>query len=480
MKRSFIKITATAILLALVSKGISAECGKHEFSVHAGGGLSSLNYRVTFGEQRLNLGGHFGLGYHYFFSPNWAIGTGIELGFYRSKFDMDNLSLSFVTTDMQGAEFEFRSIINNFEERQRAMLLQIPLMLRFQTDKSNRNHQFFAAAGGKIGFPIRGRYSNTLPFDNVGYFAFENALYDTQTFMGFGHFPNRRQEHNLEFRTAFFLSAEAGMKWRLNDKRSLYMGLYLDYGLNNILKASSSRPALIEHNASTPTVFTVNSVTNSQYMQTGSSTARTFTDNIKPIAVGIKLRFGFGRSCDRREQAQAVVEDQAVPQRQTPRNYDEIQRALNEASRALADSEAARQIAEKDLEESQKAARQAEEEAMKALKKLLESPIDHYALNQTEPGEHQKRRLDEKIAVLKQYPNIRFYIQGHTCNIGTSEANERVGYGRDVRARAYLIANGIDPSRILGVECKRDTQPVAPNTGEPNRLLNRRVQLIIE
>ena len=458
MKQSFIKITAVAILSLLVSKGIFAECGKHEFSVHAGGGLSALNYNVTFGEQRLGLGGHFGLGYHFFFSQHWAIGTGLELGFYRSKFDMDNLSFSFMTTDMQGVEFEFRSIVNNFEEKQRAMLLQIPLLLQFQTGDSNSRHRFFAAAGGKIGIPIRGRYSNTLPFDNVGYYAFENALYNTQTFMGFGQFPSRTQESNLDFKTAVFLSAEAGVKWRLSDGRSLYTGLYLDYGLNNIINAPSPRPTLVEFNATTPTAFAVNSVIHSQYKPTGSNIAQTFTDNIKPIALGIKLRLGINKRCDRNERGQ-----QATTQRQ---NCDEIQKTLDETRKALEESEAARKAAE--------------EETMNALKKWLEMPIDHYALNQTEPREYQRQRLDEKIVILNQYPDLKFYIEGHTCDIGLTSANERVGYGRDVGARAYLIAHGIDPSRILGNLCRRDTQPVVPNTNEENRLLNRRVQLIIQ
>ncbi|MCL2412640.1 MAG: OmpA family protein [Bacteroidales bacterium] len=480
MKRSFITIAITAILSMLVSKGVSAECSKHEFSVHAGGGLSSLNYNVTFGEQNLRLGGHFGLGYHFFFLPNWAIGTGIELGFYRSKFHMDNLNLSFMTTDIQGVEFEFRSIINNFEEKQRAMLLQIPLMLKFQTGDSSGRHRFFAAAGGKIGIPIRGRYSNTLPFDNAGYFAFENALYNTQTFMGFGQFPNRRQESHLNFKTAFFLSAEAGVKWRLSDGRWLYTGLYLDYGLNNILKAPSPRPTLVQYNAAVPTAFAVNSVLHSQYMQTAANTAQTFTEKVNPVAIGIKLRLGLSKRCNRNEQAQALVAEQPIrPDIADNRNCDELQKALDETRKALEESETARELTEQELEDTKNALRNAEEKTKAAVIRFLEMPIDHYALNQTAPHEYQKRRLDEKIVILKQYPDLKFYIQGHTCDIGTTSANERVGIGRDVGARAYMITNGIDPSRILGIECKRDIQPVVPNTSEANRLLNRRVQLVL-
>ena len=468
MKRTFIKITIIAILSLLVSRGFSAEqCGRHEFSVYGGGGLSTLNYKVTFGTQKMGLGGHFGLGYRYFFSPNWSLGTGVELGFYRAKFDMDNLNFSFMTTDMQGAEFEFRSTASNFQERQRAMLLQIPLMLQFQTNKPDRKHHFYAAIGGKVGIPVRGRFSNTADLKNAGYFSYENSLYDTQRFMGFGSFPNRRSQGSLNFKTAFFLSAETGIKWRLNDRHSLYTGLYVDYGLNNTARAASTRPTLIEYNKANPTAFAVNSIINSQYTPMGSNTTQVFTDKIRPIAIGIKMRLAFGRGCERRNVQTTSQQQQLTPFQTGQRNDGEMQRII-----ANIEAEVAREAAEE-------ARRKTEKETIDVVIKQLGQPIDQYALNQTEPGEYQKQKLDEKIALLKQYPNLKFYIQGHTCDIGTREANERVGFGRDVGVRAYMISQGIDPNRILGTECKRDTMPLVPNTSEENRRKNRRVQLII-
>ena len=471
------------------STGFPSECSRHEFSVYTGGGLSSLNYDVTFGEQRQRLGGHFGLGYQLFLSSNWAIGTGLELGLYRSSFEMDNLNFSFLTTDFEGVDFEFRSIVNTFEERQRAILLQVPLMLSFQTGDFQSKRRFFMSAGGKIGLPIQGRYNNTLPLDNVGYFAFENALYDTQTFMGFGHFPSRKHEQNLDLRAAFLLSAEAGLKWRLNDRKSLYVGLYVDYGLNNIVKTQNgaSPPSFIEFDASAQTPLVANSIMYSQYTPTGSDVTQNFTDHVKPIAIGIRVRMGLNKPCDRKEQqeqqgASGVAPDQNRRGNESvrSRNCDEIQKALDDAQKALAESEAARKATEQELEDTKEKLREADEKAKAAAIRFLEQPIDHYALNQTEPGDYQRKRLDEKIVVLKEYPDLKFYIYGHTCDKGVTSANERVGFGRDAGVRAYLIANGIDESRILDHICKRDTQPVMPGTTEENRRKNRRVELVIQ
>jgi hypothetical protein len=158
-------------------------------------------------------------------------------------------------------------------------------MLQFQTGDE---HRFYVSAGGKVGIPVSGKYeSSNTGIQNSGYYEKENYEYTTQTFMGFGQFTGRGAEGDMSFKTAFFASAELGMKWRLNGNWSLYTGAYLDYGLNDIAK-KQSRP-FVEYNTGSPEDFTVNSIVNSQY-QTSS-----FTEKIIPVAAGIRLRLAFGK-----------------------------------------------------------------------------------------------------------------------------------------------------------------------------------------
>ena len=298
MKRQI--IISIALFLFFGAKGLFAQ---HEFSVYSGGGLSTLNYDVTAGKQKNGLGGHFGLGYQYLFAPKWGVGTGVELAFYNARYNASNLFSTYMTTDIQGADFQFRSEINNLKEKQRAAMLQIPLMLYHQSKKTeNSNRQYYGAVGGKIGIPLKGKYRATADLSNAGYYAHENSLYDTQEFMGFGNFPNRKANGELDFKTTFFASAEAGVKWNLNDKYSLYTGVYFDYGLNNIKKQQdvSSTSPIVEYNKTNPTEFAVNSVLQSQYYGFGrgvvmSGAPQAFTDKVIPIAVGIKLKLALGK-----------------------------------------------------------------------------------------------------------------------------------------------------------------------------------------
>ena len=458
MKRQ-IKIFSVALSLLLGSGGLYAQ-HDHEFSLNGGGGLSTLKYKTTVGERKAGPGGHFGLGYHYFFAPNWGLGTGLELAFYNARFKMDHLNVRYMALDIEATAFEFRSTVSDYKEKQHAMTLQIPAMLQFQTNKADKNLQFFAAAGGKVGIPVTEKYKTTVSLSNSGYYAHENSLYDTQEFVGFGAFPDRKVKDGLCFKTALFLSGEAGVKWKMNEKRSLYIGVYADYGLNNVAKSHhpAIRSSLVTYNRDEASGFAVNSIVNSQHTR-NSSAPQAFTEKIKPLAVGIKLRLAFGKNNCR--QVEAYPETPVAP---APNN-------ATESNRRNSYAEQARQEAY--------ARRQAEAAALNAAKRVIEQPIDHFDLSEMELDDFQKRILDEKIELLQQYPNLRFIIYGHTCDAGSEEVNMRAGLARATVVKDYLISKGIAENRILSISSKGKSEPVLPNTSEDNRQRNRRVQLLI-
>jgi len=267
---------------------------KHEFSISGFGGLSGLNYDVMEGSQKSGFGGGGGLGYHYFFNEQWSVGTGVELAFFNAAYNSDGADLRYMTKDKNDGVFEFRSKVGSYEEKQSAMLLQIPLMLQYQTGD---RHQFYAALGGKAGIPIAAKYKiSAVALQNAGQYDYEIYEYTTQQFMGFGTFNLPASDDKLNFKTAFFLSAEIGGKFKLSDKHNLYVGVYLDYGLNNILETQdlASLPPLVEYNSQNPSKYAVNSILKSK-------STEAFTEKLSPMAVGIKLRLAFGKGSVERE-----------------------------------------------------------------------------------------------------------------------------------------------------------------------------------
>jgi outer membrane protein OmpA-like peptidoglycan-associated protein len=93
------------------------------------------------------------------------------------------------------------------------------------------------------------------------------------------------------------------------------------------------------------------------------------------------------------------------------------------------------------------------------------------------PG--SERTLDELVAALRESPNASVAIEGHTDSTASHAYNQSLSERRAAAVRAYLVAKGIDGTRIsargLGEEF-----PVASNADAAGRQQNRRVELVIQ
>lgn len=86
--------------------------------------------------------------------------------------------------------------------------------------------------------------------------------------------------------------------------------------------------------------------------------------------------------------------------------------------------------------------------------------------------------LKEIAAVLKENPDVRIKIIGHTDADGADAANLDLSKRRGASVKNELVKTfGIDASRIE-TDGLGETQPVAPNDTPANKALNRRVEFI--
>lgn len=83
--------------------------------------------------------------------------------------------------------------------------------------------------------------------------------------------------------------------------------------------------------------------------------------------------------------------------------------------------------------------------------------------------------LDEVGRTLKNQPNLRAEISGHTDDRGNDGYNLVLSQERAESVRQYLIGKGIAPERLVAIGMG-ETQPVADNTSEEGRVANRRVE----
>jgi len=88
------------------------------------------------------------------------------------------------------------------------------------------------------------------------------------------------------------------------------------------------------------------------------------------------------------------------------------------------------------------------------------------------------RILDEAIAAMNEDGSLNLTIEGHTCNIGTSEYNQALGERRSTAVRDYLTGRGIAASRLATVTFGEE-RPMHDNAREETRRLNRRAALVV-
>jgi outer membrane protein OmpA-like peptidoglycan-associated protein len=88
-----------------------------------------------------------------------------------------------------------------------------------------------------------------------------------------------------------------------------------------------------------------------------------------------------------------------------------------------------------------------------------------------------KRMVDEAVRVMKDKPDLRVSVEGHTDSVGSDAYNQRLSERRAKAVSDYLISQGIDDSRI-SVEGFGESKPVASNESAAGRAENRRVEII--
>jgi hypothetical protein len=260
-----------------------------ELSVYGGGGMSALQYTVNTGMLVPGYGGHLGAGYRYFLNESVGFVTGLEMAMYNNVFKPEQFVFNKSGND--GIyPFEFRSA-GDVIEKQRAMMLQVPVMLQLQT-KFDKAYNLYGTFGGKVGIPLFGTYNINAVYSNSGYYPFEDYTYTTQRFRGFGDYNEKLTNGSLEFNSiALFISAELGMKWNIRIRRTqqiLYTGFYFDLGVSNIRKIDTDK-------LTPPDKLVVPDYVNNQFnLKVNSIFQEYYPGKVTPIAAGIKIQLAYG------------------------------------------------------------------------------------------------------------------------------------------------------------------------------------------
>jgi outer membrane protein OmpA-like peptidoglycan-associated protein len=106
--------------------------------------------------------------------------------------------------------------------------------------------------------------------------------------------------------------------------------------------------------------------------------------------------------------------------------------------------------------------------------------LDHvlFEKGKTDLRPEAQRHIETVATFLKQHPELKVSIEGHTDNKSTHQHNLGLSERRATTVQFALIKHGVSSKRLI-VKGFGDTRPLANNRSEAGRQKNRRVELII-
>ena len=266
-------ITTTLCLFAVVTV-----YAQHEFSINAFGGMQPINFSITGGTTSgaIDFGG--GIGYNYNFSKEWSIGTGADFSFYNASLEMKQYNLEVNTPN-----YDLTINATGYKEDISALLLEIPLTARYTLPIEENSLQF--TGGFKFGFPFSAKYTASADrLQTSGHFLLEDQTYRNVDDV-FINEALTDQYDKWDAKMSIMLTIEAAYRFAIGEKYGFAVGVYFNYGFNDMQGSKDKYPVNIAGlNADvTKAIYTYNSMLDTER-----------ASSIRPMAVGLKLRFDLG------------------------------------------------------------------------------------------------------------------------------------------------------------------------------------------
>ncbi len=120
----------------------------------------------------------------------------------------------------------------------------------------------------------------------------------------------------------------------------------------------------------------------------------------------------------------------------------------------------------------------AEEELLQLTSALGNFSDAYFEFDDYRIGEASYPILNEVVNIMNRYPSLQLEIAAHTDNMGSFEYNMTLSQRRAQSMVDYLVDHGIEAERLIG-KGYGESRPIASNTSEEGKMLNRRVEFII-
>lgn len=456
----------TIIGLSILICGVmqSQEKGSY-LHFNVGGGLNTLSYKLLDGTQKGQAGYTLNAAYSYFFTPQFGIQTGVGLQSFSSLSTQNYMSAS-PDVDTDGQTYEFRSYYKNWQEKQQALFIDIPLELQYK-HSIGKKFGIIASAGAKISFPISASYNTSGgALTTTGYYSQWDVELNEMPQHGFSTFTDLKG--NLSLKPAYMGIADLGGLYKLSEMMDLYFGGYFNYGLNNVVTPGTNL------------MFQPNGVYNGVF-------ASAQTNDVKPFSVGIKVgiylkmckkknEVAIVRKTENKPEPEVIKQNEKQPVNSVPNETVKTPDTVKTVVPVVVETPKVEVVDQPAVPVIKHDAVPVQDPLVKA-KEIAVSIIGNFAFNSVQLLNDEDAKIKALSVLLNKNPDIYLYITGHTDNIGSHEVNLRYGMRRALTMKQKFIEQGVSDLKLFK-QSKAYDEPLVRNTTKANRAKNRRVEIM--
>ena len=506
------------------------------------GGITSLwpwmtrHYDDMFSLKQLTgLGYGGGFGYIAHITPVVGIMTGAEFAVYNSGFNSgasESGAYEYsVWTAQPLVDNMMRLVgITNYNETQKYMAVQVPLMLHLMAPMGKGKNFFYAAFGAKVGFNIPqlstfhgwGDLYKYRDISDVG--TTWNNIFNSQAGSDFADIIGDGSKTTLSPSDQEYLemlsytetgqldgvtteagkydakgrlgarlvnpiaSLELGFRWRLGGGCGLYTGLYADLGILPLTKPDGAIVKVIQKEGEEDTylpqsllcseglpTYHVRAVNNEggreyEMMRDNLPAATTFT---RSFQAGLKMKISFGKV---KKHVAPVIP--VIPPKPDTVVKTVVQTVVVRDTVTQQNTVVVRDTVEKVkvIRDTVIVIKEVPQEIKDVMVELSNTLFAFDKFNLTDKA---REGLDKVAKWLNDNPDVNVEISGHTDGIGSDSYNQKLSEQRAKSVYEYFIHEGGVSSKRLSYKGYGKTRPIATNDTDEGRQQNRRVELNI-
>jgi OmpA-OmpF porin, OOP family len=444
-------------LSLLIGGALQAQEAGSYLHFNVGGGLQNLSYDIPNGNMKGKAGYTINAAYSYFFNQHWGLQSGIGLQSTNALSTL-NTTTSVTDIDTDGDTYQYRTYYKSWQEKQNSLFIDIPLELQYRFIIGKKT-SILAAAGVKMALPVRSSYKSIGgEIQTTGYYSQWNVEITDFPAQGFTTVTNN-YSGSLSLKPTYMGIADLGGLFNLSARIDLYAGAYINYGLNKVATAGAK----------------------SVYQKDGTYNGMFASDQVSdviPVSVGLKVGLYWKLGTKKSHVKTMIAKEPLLPESDAVKQSPVIHETIATTSEVAIVPEVKNDsvITSVKIMEVPAVKIEVKVDSINTIKEIAQSININFGLNSDKASNVDNEKIRIISNILKENPDVKLMIIGHTCNIGSHTSNMKIGLKRAQAMKQKFIEQGVAESQLVTLSKAYD-EPLVQNTSNANRIKNRRVEL---